>query len=174
MVEAMLSVTSSAYMMTLPFTFLAARPAVWVKLRLLRKNPSLSASMMATKLTSGRSSPSRRRFTPTNTSNAPSRNSRKISTLSSVLTSEWMYLVGMLRRLRYLVNSSAIRLVSVVTKMRSSWAMVARISPTRSSTWFSHGRTSMGGSKSPVGRMTCSTTTPSARSSSKSAGVALT
>ena len=166
MVAAMLSVTLSAYMMTRPLTFLAARPAVWVKLRLLRKKPSLSASMMATRLTSGRSSPSRKRFTPTRTSNAPSRSSRRISTRSRVLTSEWMYRVLMLSRSRYFVSSSAMRLVRVVTNTRSSLAMVFRISTTRSSTWLSHGFTSMGGSRRPVGRITCSTMTPSARSNS--------
>ena len=57
-------------------------------LRGLRKKPSLSASMMATRETSGRSSPSRSRLMPTSTSNSPRRRSRRMSTRSSVSTSE--------------------------------------------------------------------------------------
>jgi len=65
-------------------------PAVCVNdLSDLRK-PSLSASRIATKDTSGRSKPSLNKFTPTSTSKTPSRRSRIISTLSSVSTSEWM------------------------------------------------------------------------------------
>src|SRR4026207_596965 len=54
-----------------------------------RRYPSLSASRIATSETSGRSSPSRRRFTPTSTSNSPLRRSRRILTRSSVSTSAW-------------------------------------------------------------------------------------
>lgn len=68
MVCRILSVMWSAYMMTFPFTLRAARPAVWVSERCERRKPSLSASRMATSDTSGRSSPSRSRFTPTSTS----------------------------------------------------------------------------------------------------------
>ena len=73
---------------------------------------------------------------------------------------------------RYWVSSSAMRLVSVVTSTRSPRFTVLRISPTRSSTWPRAGRTSISGSSRPVGRITCSATTPPARSSSKGAGVA--
>ena len=45
----MLSVIVSAYMIAFPFKFRAALPTVWVSERLLRRNPSLSASKMATK-----------------------------------------------------------------------------------------------------------------------------
>ncbi len=44
---------------------------------LIRETPSLSASRIATSDTSGRSSPSRNRFTPTNTSILPKRRSRE-------------------------------------------------------------------------------------------------
>ena len=46
----------------------AARPIVWISDLSARRKPSLSASRIATSDTSGRSSPSRRRFTPTRTS----------------------------------------------------------------------------------------------------------
>ena len=54
-----------------------------------RRKPSLSASRIATSDTSGRSRPSRRRFTPTSTSYSPSRSSRTIWMRSSVSISEW-------------------------------------------------------------------------------------
>ena len=87
MVFCMLLVMVSAYMMALPFTLRAARPTVWVSERLERKKPSLSASNMATKDTSGRSKPSRKRLTPINTSKIPFRRSCMISTRSKVSTS---------------------------------------------------------------------------------------
>src|ERR671930_418868 len=62
------SVSLSAYISTLPFVFRAARPIVWTSAVLPRRKPSLSASSMATSETSGRSSPSRSRLTPTRTS----------------------------------------------------------------------------------------------------------
>ena len=83
-------VTLSAYITTKPFTFLAALPAVWVNERSDLKKPSLSASRIATKLTSGRSNPSLNKFTPISTSKTPFLNPCKISTLSKVSTSEWM------------------------------------------------------------------------------------
>ena len=49
----------------------AALPIVCIRERSERKNPSLSASKIATKDTSGMSNPSLRRFIPTNTSNSP-------------------------------------------------------------------------------------------------------
>ena len=51
----------------------------------------MSASRMATRDTSGRSRPSRRRLMPTSTSNSPSRRLRMISIRSMVWTSECMY-----------------------------------------------------------------------------------
>ena len=57
----------SAYMITCPATFRAARPLVWMSERSERRNPSLSASRIATRETSGMSSPSRRRLTPMRT-----------------------------------------------------------------------------------------------------------
>ena len=58
MARFMESVTRSAYMITVPFTWRAARPVVWMSETAERRNPSLSASRMATSDTSGRSSPS--------------------------------------------------------------------------------------------------------------------
>ena len=55
----------------------------------LRRNPSLSASRIATNDTSGMSRPSRNRLMPTSTSKAPKRRSRMISTRSTVSTSLW-------------------------------------------------------------------------------------
>ena len=73
------SVTWSAYITTCPSTLRAARPIVWISDVSLRRNPSLSASRIATNETSGRSRPSRRRLMPTSTSNSPRRRSRRIS-----------------------------------------------------------------------------------------------
>ena len=64
------------------FTLRAARPIVWISDVSLRRKPSLSASRIATSDTSGRSSPSRSRLTPTSTSKSPLRSSRRISTRS--------------------------------------------------------------------------------------------
>ena len=69
MAARMLPVSTSAYMMTVPFTLRAARPDVWMSAPAERRKPSLSASRMATSDTSGRSSPSRSRLMPTSTSN---------------------------------------------------------------------------------------------------------
>ncbi len=127
---------------------------------------------MATSETSGRSSPSRSRFTPTNTSISPRRNWRRISTLSNVCTSLWIYFDLILIRCRYLSISSAIRLVNVVTNTLSPLVTRLSISSSRSSIWLTLGLISMGGSNNPVGRTTCSTTTPPVFSNSKSSGVA--
>ena len=64
------------------------------------------------------------------------------------------------------------RLVSVVTSTRSRRSTRSRIACSRSSIWPRTGRTSIGGSVSPVGRTICSTTTPPARASSYGPGVA--
>ena len=64
------------------------------------------------------------------------------------------------------------RLVSTVTSARKPLAAIWRTSPTRSSTCVRAGRTSTGGSISPVGRMTCSTKTPRASFISQWLGVA--
>ena len=64
------AVSLSAYIRTLPSTFRAARPIVWISDVSPRRKPSLSASRIATSDTSGRSSPSRSRLTPTSTSNS--------------------------------------------------------------------------------------------------------
>ena len=66
----------------------AARPMVWISEVVERRNPSLSASRMATRETSGRSSPSRSRLMPISASNSPARSARRILTRSRVSTSE--------------------------------------------------------------------------------------
>ena len=85
----MAAVSLSAYMITLPRMLRAARPIVWMSEVSPRRKPSLSASRIATSETSGRSRPSRSRFTPTSTSYSPSRSSRMIWIRSRVSTSEW-------------------------------------------------------------------------------------
>jgi len=81
----------SAYIITLPSRFLADLPIVWINAVSERKNPSLSASSIATKDTSGISSPSLNRLIPTNTSNSPKRSPLIISILSIVFISECKY-----------------------------------------------------------------------------------
>ena len=81
-------VTWSAYMTTWPSTLRAARPMVWTREVSERRNPSLSASRMATRVTSGRSRPSRSRLIPTRVSNSPRRRSRRISMRCTVSISE--------------------------------------------------------------------------------------
>ena len=164
-------VTVSAYIMTLPSAFRAARPMVWIRLVSLRRKPSLSASRMATRLTSGRSRPSRSRLMPTSTSNLARRRSRMISIRSMAPMSECIYLTLIPAFCRYTVRSSAIFLVRVVTSTRSCRAVRRLISPMRSSIWPSMGRTSTWGSSRPVGRITCSTVWPD-RVRSYSPGVA--
>src|SRR3546814_4049566 len=68
MVRCMDLVITSAYIITRPSSFLAARPIVWINAVCERKKPSLSASRIATNDTSGRSRPSRSRLMPTSTS----------------------------------------------------------------------------------------------------------
>ncbi len=172
-VRCMLTVTRSAYMMTWPPSCRAARPTVCMRACALLRKPSLSASSIATSDTSGKSSPSRSRLMPTSTSYMPSLRSRKMSVRSSVSTSLCRYATLMLSSFKYSVKSSLMRFVSVVTSTRSPLATVSRISAIRSSICPSIGRTSIGGSRSPVGRITCSTGV-GLRLSSYSAGVALT
>ena len=166
------AVIRSAYRIALPLALRAARPTVWIRERALRRNPSLSASSIATSDTSGRSSPSRSRLIPTSTSIRPSRSARRISIRSIASMSACMYRTRIPSERKYSAKSSAIRFVRVVTSTRSPRSERSRISSSRSSTWPRTGRTSTGGSSKPVGRMICSTTTPPQRSSSMSPGVA--
>ena len=85
------SVTVSAYIITWPCAFRAARPIVWIREVSERRNPSLSASRIATNVISGISRPSLKRLIPTSTSNTSRRISRIISERSRVSTSEWRY-----------------------------------------------------------------------------------
>ena len=82
------SVIVSAYMMTWPSALRAARPIVCIRDVSERRNPSLSASRIATKVISGISSPSLKRLIPTSTSNTSRRISRTISVRSRVSISE--------------------------------------------------------------------------------------
>jgi hypothetical protein len=82
------SVVWSAYRIALPSTLRAARPIVCISDPEERRKPSLSASRIATRETSGRSRPSRSRLIPTRTSNSPLRRSRRMRTLSRVSMSE--------------------------------------------------------------------------------------
>ena len=171
MAARMEGVMVSAYRITKPSALRAARPMVWIRLVSLRRKPSLSASSMATRLTSGRSRPSRSRLMPTSTSNSPSRRSRMISMRSSADTSACMYRTRMPSPRKCAVRSSAIFFVSVVTSTRSFFCSRLWISSTRSSICPTTGRTSTRGSSRPVGRITCSTIW-SASCFSKSPGVA--
>ena len=92
MARRMDSVIVSAYIMTLPLKFLAALPMVCMSAVSERRNPSLSASSMATSDTSGMSRPSRRRLMPISASNLPCLSSLIICTRSSVSTSLCRYL----------------------------------------------------------------------------------
>ena len=146
-------------MMTLPFEFLAARPMVCIiDVSDLRK-PSLSASKMATRETSGISNPSLKRFIPTNTSNLPSLKSLIISVLSRVTISECIYFTLIPDSRRYLVKSSLIFFVRVVIKTLSPFSTFLFISTIRSSIWFSTGLTLTVGSNRPVGLIICSANT---------------
>ena len=127
-------VSSSAYIITFPSVFLAARPIVCIKERSERKKPSLSASSMATNETSGISNPSLKRLIPTNTSNLPKRKSLIISILSRAFISECIYLTFISNPSKYEVKSSAIFLVSVVTKTLSFFSVLSRICSIKSST----------------------------------------
>ena len=147
----------SAYIITLPLTLRAARPAVWVSERWSRKKPSLSASRMATNETSGKSSPSRSRLMPTRTSNSPSRRSRMISIRSTVSISWCIYRTRTSIFARNAVRSSAIFFVSVVTRTRSFRSTRIWISESKSSICPITGLTLTSGSTRPVGRITCST-----------------
>ena len=169
----MLSVNSSAYIITFPSTFLAARPIVCINDLSERKNPSLSASKIATKDTSGKSNPSLNRLIPTKTSNSPNLKSRIISILSSAFVSECIYLTLISIPCKYFVKSSAIFLVNVVTNTLSCFSVLIFICSIKLSIWFSTGLTSICGSNSPVGLIICSTVC-SECCFSYSAGVALT
>ena len=165
-------VTSSAYNITSAFTFLAVRPIVCMRDVSERRNPSLSASNIATNDTSGRSSPSLNRFTPTTTSNFPSLRSLSISTRSIALNSECKYIPLRPSSFMYSLKSSASRLVNVVTSTRSFISALFLICCRRSLTWVFAGNILTIGSTSPVGLIICSTTLPLHLSISYSEGVA--
>lgn len=83
------SVQWSAYKTTSLFGFLAARPMIWIRDVVERKNHSLSASKIAINETSGRSIPSLSKLIPTRISITHVRSFLIISQRSIVDTSEW-------------------------------------------------------------------------------------
>ena len=163
----MASETRSPYRITCPFTCRAARPATCMSELRDRKNPCLSASITATNDTSGKSSPSLNKLIPTRTSNSPRRRSRRICTRLNVSISLCKYRTRRFTPRRNSLKSSAIRFVRVVTRIRSFRSVRSRISPIKLSICPSLFLTSTTGSNSPVGRITCSTTTPFAISNSR-------
>src|SRR5699024_1479487 len=74
------------------------------------KNPSLSASKMATKDTSGISRPSRRRLIPTNTSYFPIRKSR-ITSIRSIKTLERIEVIRDLHHISQSANHESLQFV---------------------------------------------------------------
>ena len=168
----MLFVIVSAYIRTFPSIFLAALPIVCINEVSERKNPSLSASNIATNPHSGISKPSLRRLIPTKTSKVPIRKSRRISNLSKVSISECMYLTLMPFSWRYSVRSSAIFFVSTVQRVLRFLSVTLLTSTIKSSIWESVGRTSISGSIRPVGLIICSVKTPCVWSNSQAPGVA--
>ena len=165
-------VIRSAYMMTFPFSFLAALPIVWIRDVSERRKPSLSASKIATKPHSGISKPSLKRLMPTRTSKAPNLKSRSISIRSIVSISECIYRTLTPCSFKYSVRSSAILFVRVVTRVRKPLWATLFTSSKRSSTCISTGRISTSGSRRPVGLITCSVNTPPVCSNSHPPGVA--
>ena len=129
------SVIMSAYKMTLPSLLRAARPIVWISEVSERKNPALSASSIPIKATSGKSSPSRSKFTPTKISKSPLRNWVKIFILSMVLISLCKYSALIFLSFKYTDKSSAIFFVSVVAKTRKPFLMVFSVSSIKSEIW---------------------------------------
>ena len=95
---------------------------------------------------------------PTSTSNSPFLRRWSIATRSIASMSLCRYSTRIPSLWRYCERSSAERFVSVVTNTRSFCATTFPISATRSSIWFASGRISITGSRSPVGRITCSAT----------------
>ena len=171
-VESIDLVILSAYIITKPFTFLAALPEVCINDFSFLKNPSLSASRIITNETSGRSNPSLNKLTPTKTLKSPSLNPLKILTLSKVSISECIYLQATPLLSKYLESSSDILFVKVVIKILSSLSTLRLISFRISSIWFSDFLTSILGSNNPVGLIICSTIEPPELVSSYSDGVA--
>ena len=153
------SVMVSAYMTTRPLTLRAARPMVWISEDAERRKPSLSASRMATRATSGRSRPSRSRLMPTRTSNDAQPElaedldaGHRVDVGVEVLDPDPLLgqVVGQV--LGHLLGQRGHE--DPVARA----ATVASIRSRRSSICPVVGRMSTSGSTRPVGRMTCSTT----------------
>mmetsp|Transcript_78868 Transcript_78868/g.136760 ORF Transcript_78868/g.136760 Transcript_78868/m.136760 type:complete len:242 (-) Transcript_78868:1043-1768(-) len=125
-----------------------------------RRKPSLSAFMMATKLTSGRSRPSRNRLTPTTTSSLSLCSARSTSVRCGVVSSQCIYVALTPFSVSHLAKSSASRLEIATTS--AFWPLLETLRMAPSNDWSCPCvlRTSTTGSSTYVGRMVISTTLP--------------
>ncbi len=147
--------------MTRPWTLRAALPQVWMREVSLRKKPSLSASRMQTRETSGISSPSRSRLIPTRTSKLPA--AQVVDDLHALECFDiGMQIFGFDADLSEVFGQifgeffgergdkdAAPFFRFLADLLRGSRRLV-----------LSAGLTSISGSRSPVGRMICWTTSP--------------
>mmetsp|Transcript_31289 Transcript_31289/g.50208 ORF Transcript_31289/g.50208 Transcript_31289/m.50208 type:complete len:214 (+) Transcript_31289:442-1083(+) len=114
--------------------------------------------MIATNDTSGRSSPSLRRFTPTTQSKTPLRNAANILSLCIGFTSQCIHMAFTPLWLRNADSLSAMTRVRATTRARSPREMREKISASKSSICAFVGLTITSGSNIPVGRVNSSTT----------------
>ena len=145
---------------------------VWIRLRPLRRKPSLSASKMATRDTSGMSKPSRSRLMP------PARQTPQPQIPDNLHALHGVNVVVHVPHPDAVALQIAREILGHFFRQgghqdRSPFSTRRLISEIKSSICPSVGLTVILGSKSPVGRMTCSTTWADF-SSSRSPGVALT
>ena len=141
-----------------PDAFLAARPIICINDRDERMNPGTPASKTATRLTWGRSRPSRRSCAPTTQSISPRCNlcnfsarrgaGSSLCNQSARIPPTW---------LRYPARSSQSALVSAHTNDASPRAARSRIAPASAGSCPSRGNTVTVGSNTPDGRTTMST-----------------
>ena len=116
---------------------------------LATQNPSLSASIIATILTSGRSSPSRSKVNTYQHRIRLGANHAKYHHAQAYLR-RYVYTPFLSSSSKYALKSSAIRLVRVVISTRCFLAILSLISAIKSSIWPFVGRICISGSK--VGR----------------------
>ena len=156
MVCCMESVILSAYIMTSPLRFRAARPTVCVSERWLRRKPFLV----------GVEDGHERYFGEVEALSEEVDADKDIvfagaEAVENLYAVEGVDVAVDVGRLDFeveevVVEPSVMRLVRVVTRVRSLRSMRSWISSRRWSIWFIDGTTRMGGSRRPVGRMTCS------------------
>ena len=166
-------VTLSAYMWTSPDTFRAARPMVWISDVPDRRKPSLSASRIATSDTSGRSRPSRSRLMPDqHVELAEPQLAQQLDPAQRVDLA--VQVPGPDAVLEQVVG----QVLGHLLGQRGHQDPLVALGPqpdlarSRSSIWPLVGLMTTCGSTSPVGRITCSTTSPPTRCSSYGPGVA--